>query len=873
MTDPSKTPIYETGEKANKQAAEQFLTLLAEGVDEFTFQTFDDNKLRKDSSLTRLLHGTLNQHFDELGRLNASGAGIFVTVNETDLKGRTKENIRSVRAVFQEADRPGVPVPTLEPHIVVQTSPGKFHRYWLTNENSLALEEFEGVMRTMVEQFGSDPNARDIARVLRLPGFFHLKEVNSPFMVSISEMSSAQPYTWQQITATIPPTAPFEPAQSEGREAKQGGYGKDHWRTLSAVQVLNPDCEYGVWLAVGMALHHGSNGGLTGFMFWDDWSARGNSYREGETKYKWSTFGKGNGAHITIGTLFHHAAKNGWDWDQQHKLSVLPEASQFVEKAIESLGADKSAIMSEEVFAALSLIKSCDPLAYESLRMRIKAECPGVRMSAFDDFVKGSSGGNDFESLSDMLVQLACERCELWHDADERGYASFQQDHEGRAHTEHWDISSTGFSEWLARLAFTELNKAPSNETLTTVKNALNGVARYEGEEHEVFRRAAKDQSGYWIDLCNEHGQAVCITAAGWRVSDAPSVRFVRTKAMRPLPYPDSCGSWSALWSLINIPPEDHLLVLAWILECYRCDTPYPVLELTGEQGSAKSSTQSLLRSLIDPNEVMLRGRPKTVEDVYVSAKNNHLLSFENLSNITNDMSDALCTVATGGGTAGRTLYTNDEETILKAHNPVVLNGISAVVLRQDLLDRAISIGLPTIEQRRTEEELKQGIEDQLASIFGGILTLFGQSLDRLPAVKLRPAELPRMADFAKLGEAMASALDHPPGRWLATYHDHRKNAVRRTIDSSPVAVQCVKYVEQGQNHHGTVKDLLAKLNAIRDNFHDERESWPRSPRGLADILRRVAPSMRLLGVHLSVNDRHRDGVHCALWKIPENTV
>ena len=857
------------GRSVSKQAAEQFLTLLAEGVDEFTFQTFDDNKQRKDSSLTRLLNGTLDQHFDELCRLNGLGAGIFVTVNETDLKGRTKGNILSVRAVFQEADRLGVPIPPLEPNIVVQTSAGKFHRYWLTHESSLALDEFESVMRTMIDQFGSDPNARDLARVLRLPGFFHLKDANNPFMVSIIQASSTRPYTWQQITATIPPTAPFQPPQTESREVAQGGYGKDHWRILSAVNALNPDCDYGVWLAVGMALHHGSNGSQTGFLFWDDWSARGNSYRDGETKYKWSTFGKGGGAQTTIGTLFHHAAQNGWEWDQKFKLSVLPQAGHFVGQAIERHGADRSAIMTEEVIAALSLHKSCDALAYESLRMRIKAECPGVRMSAVDNFVKGVSGGNDLESLSDMIVQLACERCELWHDADERGYASFQQDHEGRNHTEHWDISSTGFAEWLARLAFTELNKAPSNETLTTVKNALNGVARYEGEEHEVFRRVAKDQSGYWIDLCNDHGQAVCITAIGWRVSDAPSVRFVRTKSMRPLPSPDSEGSYSPLWSLLNIPPEEHLLLLAWILECYRCDTPYPVLELTGEQGSAKSSTQAMLRSLIDPNEVMLRGRPKTVEDVYVSAKNNHLLSFENLSNISNDMSDALCTVATGGGTAGRTLYTNDEETILKAHNPVVLNGIGAVVLRQDLLDRAISIGLPMIEQRRTEEDLKQGIDNQLASIFGGILTLFSQTLDRLPAVKLEPAELPRLADFAKLGEAMASALGHSPREWLAAYHDHRKNAVRRTIDSSPVAVQCLQFVEQGKSHHGTVKELLDKLNSISGIAIEAKDHWPRSARGLADILRRVAPSMRLLGVHLSVNDRHRDGVHCSLWKIP----
>ena len=75
----------------------------------------------------------------------------------------------------------------------------------------------------------------------------------------------------------------------------------------------------------------------------------------------------------------------------------------------------------------------------------------------------------------------------------------------------------------------------------------------------------------------------------------------------------------------------DRMIVAPQVLEAFRCDTPYPLLEFTGEQGSAKSTNQTLIRSLIDPNQVMLRGRPKTVEDIYVSAKNNHLLSFENL--------------------------------------------------------------------------------------------------------------------------------------------------------------------------------------------------------------------------------------------------
>jgi hypothetical protein len=145
---------------------------------------------------------------------------------------------------------------------------------------------------------------------------------------------------------------------------------------------------------------------------------------------------------------------------------------------------------------------------------------------------------------------------------------------------------------------------------------------------------------------------------------------------------PVTHGDVGLLWQHTNIPAHSRVMVLAWLLDCFRPDTPFPVLELVGEQGSAKSTTQSVLRSLVDPNKVMLRGRPKTVEDVFVAAANNWLVSYENLSGLTPEQQDAFCTLATGGGFASRQLYTNGEEHVMETKRPVVLNGIAVVATR-----------------------------------------------------------------------------------------------------------------------------------------------------------------------------------------------
>jgi hypothetical protein len=118
----------------DRDEAERHLTALDPNTNKFTFQALDDNSDRKDGRLTKILHGTLAQHFKTLVKLNNRGAGVFVCVCVTNFKGRKQENIIGVRAHFADLD--GAPLePVLaddEPktHLITETSPGRFHPYW-----------------------------------------------------------------------------------------------------------------------------------------------------------------------------------------------------------------------------------------------------------------------------------------------------------------------------------------------------------------------------------------------------------------------------------------------------------------------------------------------------------------------------------------------------------------------------------------------------------------------------------------------------------------------------------------------------------------------------------------------------------------------
>lgn len=149
----------------------------------FTFQTFTESKgVRR--PLGQILHGTLEENADKLIMLQRQGAGIFVMVNEGNGTGRKNTAVIRVRAQFVDLD--GSPIdPVLEteapPHIVVESSPGKWHAYWRVQGASLG--DFKDRQHALADKFGGDRAVCDVARVMRVPGFWHLKGI--PFQTRL----------------------------------------------------------------------------------------------------------------------------------------------------------------------------------------------------------------------------------------------------------------------------------------------------------------------------------------------------------------------------------------------------------------------------------------------------------------------------------------------------------------------------------------------------------------------------------------------------------------------------------------------------------------------------------------------------------------
>jgi Primase C terminal 2 (PriCT-2)/RepB DNA-primase from phage plasmid len=287
------------------EQAARFLERLDPGARYFTFQTFDDNADRKDERLAKVLHGTLAQHAAELIRLNNKGAGIFITVNETNGRGRKEENIERIRAVFADLD--GTPLEpvmqsNLTPQIIVETSPGRWHPYWLVKE--MPLEDFTAVQLAIIERFHSDPVIHDLPRVMRLPGFIHRKGV--PFMVRIHSIHDAAPY----------PAKYFEKMERQPHISgeKQDATAKDLWLVGEALKVIPTSQEWGDRNYVGMAVWRATDGAEYGFEAWSAWLQRSGKYGAWHTRRQWRNYFRSQPKQLGIGTLIFYAdlVEPGW---------------------------------------------------------------------------------------------------------------------------------------------------------------------------------------------------------------------------------------------------------------------------------------------------------------------------------------------------------------------------------------------------------------------------------------------------------------------------------------------------------------------------------------------------------------------------------
>lgn len=443
---------------------------------------------------------------------------------------------------------------------------------------------------------------------------------------------------------------------------------------------------------------------------------------------------------------------------------------------------------------------------------------------------------------SEELLEI-CRDLELFHN-DDVAFATIPVS----GHLETHPIHRKAFRTWLAMMFYKRNGKPPSVQTLQDVLGVLDGRARFDGQRKDVFSRVARFNRKVYLDLCNNQCQVIEISKDGWNILNQSPVKFVRSQGSLPLPQPKICTDLTILRQFINVlSDDDWALVTCWLSFSLGGLGPYPILPLSGEQGSAKSTTASVLKKIIDPHKCLLRSMPRSEQDLMIAAMNSWIVSMDNISNIQPWMSDAICRLATGAASAGRTLFTDMDETILEARRPVIMNGIEELATRSDLVDRCIVIELPIIPEnnRRPEDVFWRDFEKAHPSILGALLHNVVRALNYIDSVSLE--KYPRMADFAKWLVATEKGLGLKSNSILNAYFENRANANKDVLEASPIFVAVLKIAENGWS--GTASELLSAIKLRVPPESIERKDFPKTAQALSGAIKRIAPNLRKVGI------------------------
>lgn len=461
------------------------------------------------------------------------------------------------------------------------------------------------------------------------------------------------------------------------------------------------------------------------------------------------------------------------------------------------------------------------------------------------------------ESAASKLLKLIQTRKDIIIFRDSHGDPFIALEIEGVRQV--WPCRSKQFRQWLSLLNWKTYKTALPADAKSSVISTIEGFASFEKEIIPLQTRNAYYDGELSYDLTNDKWQIIKVTAKGWGLAEKPPIMFRRYAHNRTQVMPVLGGDMRLLLKYFNISdPQQQLLVLVYIVCAFIPGFGHPILLVHGPQGSAKSTFSRLLRLTIDPSVIEVSSMPDSHRELVQIIAHNSFIFFDNVSYISEDVSDLLCKAVTGGSFPKRELYSDDDDIIYTFRRGLGINGINMVAMRPDLLERSIILKLDRIdpENRRLEKELMAEFENDLPNILGGIFDALVKALALKPNIKQE--KLPRMADFALWGCAVAEALGSTQKEFLDAYNVNIALQTDIVINENLIASTLIAFMQKENlsKWAGSATELLSELTDYADfsNVNVYNKQWPKSPGALSRKLNELKINFLDAGWNISID-------------------
>lgn len=431
----------------------------------------------------------------------------------------------------------------------------------------------------------------------------------------------------------------------------------------------------------------------------------------------------------------------------------------------------------------------------------------------------------------------------LYRDADHgTPYAAM----DGRLQT--IDPKNKPFTDALALRNVEITGKLIGSTSIGGFLSYLAGRARRDGIPCRLSNRTATDGSSYFFDM-GEGRPAVKVSPGAWERIPEPLAMFRRFAHQMAPPDPIGGGNPWLLFETANIRPEQQLLALIVLVTDFIHGINHPMKVYRGSNGSAKTTTAGQIRMVLDPSVVPYVNIPRKEEDIPILFHKYKAPIIDNVSTISASIADMFCVAIMGGAIEKRTLHTDLETTVIRENPVLSITTIANPHDRPDLAERSITFNLerPDPARRMSEKKAWAMFYRNLPSILGGVFDLLAAAMEIHKTINLH--ELPRMADFATWGFAVAEALGGRGAEFLRDYTAAGHRQTLESLETNTFAGAIVRLVDsEGERLSGTFTEVLEKLRS-EANPEPKDQTFPASARGFRSHLERIRPNLEELGL------------------------
>lgn len=423
-----------------------------------------------------------------------------------------------------------------------------------------------------------------------------------------------------------------------------------------------------------------------------------------------------------------------------------------------------------------------------------------------------------------------------------------------------WEVSSQNLVQHIRQQVFEQMGQSTTDLQIKEVTGLLALHALYKGEQHPVFNRVTQKDGVFYYDLNNPDGQVVVISDGGQVVKRREEVPvFFKAGLGREQVYPTRGGDLKKFLRFVNIPDEDEQILFLCTLPVRLIrDIEQAIGYIHGPAGSGKTTLLKMVKDLLDPSVGGVSIPVRRYEDILPVLNKTWVFCNDNISKMPDDLSDFFCTMATGGESNYRKLYSNDEVHTFSVKNPAYVTGINVEASKSDLLSRVILFKTEAVTglNRQSGSDLVREFEEVKSELVGALFDTLSSAILVRKMIELKTES--RLADFAIWGAACAEVLGYGHKRFEQAITRAIKNRAYDALYATSAGRALLGYMKENDSFKGSAGELLTALKKARDNSNEDdwHEAVAYNPSSLGKRLRELENSLLEVGIMVDFDYR-----------------